>query len=80
MTLRPDAAPTIIFVGEPTWSVEGLDQLYCHVVSYEGGRKYIVDVSCLPIPQKYLLIIGDSDGNPVSEHLDKPVEKTEETT
>ena len=77
VSLHPEYPPAGVFIKEPTWVVEGHESLTCPVTASDG-RSFTIEVPCLPIPQRNLLIIGDKDGNPVSEYHDKPIEKIEE--
>lgn len=79
VSVLPDYPPISVNVKEPTWVVEGIDQLEVVAMNFFLERK-VITVPCLPIPQKYLLIIGDGDGNPVSEHHDIPYKEPETTS
>lgn len=82
--MLPNMPPVRIRVTEPTWSVEGHELLEARIVHswdmLSSGGEFRWQVPVMPVLQRHLLIIGDKDGNPVSEHHDKPVEKTKETT
>lgn len=76
--LLPNMPRIPINITEATWSVEGREPLLTAV--HFGNRIVPFAVPVMPVLQRHLLIIGDKDGNPVSEHHDKPIEKIEETS
>lgn len=76
--LLPSTWRIPVNITEATWSVEGHEPLVAAV--YFRNEVVLFDVPVMPVLQRNLLIIGDKDGNPVSEHHDKPIEKIKETT